>query len=160
MPLTRCLNFADWRCSPYVRGCGTFPIHALLENPPKRIKMEWQGFGAQQQLCRDRGEGSSQANTAPTAVAEEGNENSIPARPAGRDSTKRKRVADASSSSTAVDVLQRIHDNREKCQQKEDEQMVQILTRKDEKLSLQREYLDLKKQQREETFNSQKTRGW
>ncbi|XP_039841362.1 uncharacterized protein LOC120701326 [Panicum virgatum] len=56
------------------------------------------------------GEGSSQANTAPTAVAEEGNENSIPARPAGRDSTKRKRVADASSSSTAVDVLQRIHD--------------------------------------------------
>ena len=98
------------------------------------------------------GEGSSQANTAPTAVADEGNENSIPARPAGRDSTKRKRVADASSSSTTVDVLQRIHDNREKCQQKEDEQMVQILTRKDEKLSLQREYLDLKKQQREENL--------
>ena len=98
------------------------------------------------------GEGSSQANTAPTAVADEGNENSIPARPAGRDSTKRKRVADASSSSTAVDVFQRIHDNREKCQQKEDEQMVQILTRKDEKLSLQREYLDLKKQQREENL--------
>ena len=85
-------------------------------------------------------------------MADEGNENSIPARPAGRDSTKRKRVADASSSSTTVDVLQRIHDNREKCQQKEDEQMVQILTRKDEKLSLQREYLDLKKQQREENL--------
>ncbi|KAG2542749.1 hypothetical protein PVAP13_9NG659533 [Panicum virgatum] len=64
----------------------------------------------------------------------------------------KERVADASSSSTAVDVLQRIHDNREKCQQKEDEQMVQILTRKDEKLSLQREYLDLKKQQRDDNL--------
>jgi hypothetical protein len=98
------------------------------------------------------GEGSSQANTTPAAVPEGGNENSMLARPEGRDSAKRKRVADASSSSTAVDVLQRIHDNREKCQQKEDEQMVQILTRKDEKLSLQREYLDLKKQQREENL--------
>jgi hypothetical protein len=64
----------------------------------------------------------------------------------------KKRVTDASSSSTAVDVLQRIHDNREKCQHKEDEQMVQILTRKDKKLSLQREFLQFKKQQREENL--------
>jgi hypothetical protein len=92
------------------------------------------------------GGGSSQGN------AEGGNDNSMPARPDGRDSAKRKRVADASSSSTTVDVLQRIHDNREKCQQKEDEQMVQILTWKDEKLSLQREYLELKKKQREENL--------
>jgi hypothetical protein len=33
----------------------------------------------------------------------------------------KKRVTDASSSSIVVDVLQRIHDNGEKCQQKEDE---------------------------------------
>ncbi|CAL5076459.1 unnamed protein product [Urochloa decumbens] len=98
------------------------------------------------------GRGSSQANTTPAAVPEGGKENGMRARPEGRDGAKRKRVADASSSSSTVDVLQRIHDNREKCQQKEDEQMVQILTRKDEKLSLQREYLDLKKQQREENL--------
>jgi hypothetical protein len=40
----------------------------------------------------------------------------VPARPEGRDSAKKERVTDASSSSTVVDVLQRIHDNREKCQ--------------------------------------------
>jgi hypothetical protein len=95
---------------------------------------------------------TSQANSGSAAVAEGGNENSMPARPEGRDSAKKKRVADASSSSTAVDVLQCIHDNREKCQQKEDEQMVQILTRKDEKLSLQREFLQFKKQWREENL--------
>ncbi|CAN6167689.1 unnamed protein product [Urochloa humidicola] len=95
-----------------------------------------------------RTEGSSQANSGHAALLEGGNENSMPARPEGRDSAKRKRAADTSSSNTAVEVLQRIHDNREKCQQKEDEQMVQILTRKDEKLSIQREFLDLKKQQR------------
>ena len=79
--------------------------------------------------------------------------NNVPERPEGRDSAKhRNKRAAESEASTAVEVLQRIHDNREKCQQKEDEQMVQILTRKDEKLSLQREYLDLKKQQREENL--------
>ncbi|TVU44876.1 hypothetical protein EJB05_04338 [Eragrostis curvula] len=97
-------------------------------------------------------EGSSQANSGPAAVPEGGNENSMLPRPEGRDSAKKKRIADASSSSTAVDVLQRINENREKCQQKEDEQMVQILTRKDEKLSLQREVLELKKQQLEENL--------
>ncbi|TVU29753.1 hypothetical protein EJB05_21337, partial [Eragrostis curvula] len=96
--------------------------------------------------------GSSQANTCHAALGEGINENSLPARPEGRDSAKRKRAADSSSSNTAAEVLQRIHDNREKCQEKEDEQMLQILTRKDEKLSLQREFLDLKKQQREENF--------
>ncbi|TVU17968.1 hypothetical protein EJB05_34030, partial [Eragrostis curvula] len=64
-------------------------------------------------------EGASQANSGP--------DNSVPPRPEGRNNAKKKRVTDASSSSSAVDVLQRIHDNREKCQQKEDEQMQLIL---------------------------------
>ncbi|TVU37520.1 hypothetical protein EJB05_10836 [Eragrostis curvula] len=95
-------------------------------------------------------EGSSQGNSGHAALLEGDNENSMPARPEGRDSAKRKRVTDTSSSNTAAEVLQRIHDNREKCQQKEDEQMVQILTRKDEKLSIQREFLELKNQERED----------
>ena len=90
-------------------------------------------------------DGSSQANSAPAAVAEEGNESTMPARPEGRDNAKRKRVADTSSSSCAVDVLERIHANRERCQEKEDEQMIQILSRKDDNLNIQREFLELRK---------------
>jgi hypothetical protein len=38
-------------------------------------------------------------------------------------------------------VLQRINENREKCQEKKDEQMKEILSRKDEKLYLQKELI-------------------
>jgi hypothetical protein len=68
-------------------------------------------------------------------------------RPEGRDSAKRrcfKKDAE-SSSSAAVEVLHRIHDNRQKSQLKEDEQLQQILSRKDEKLNLQREFLKIQK---------------
>ncbi|KAL6661783.1 hypothetical protein ACP70R_001167 [Stipagrostis hirtigluma subsp. patula] len=61
-------------------------------------------------------EGSSQVKSGHAALVEGGNESSMPARPEGRDSAKRKRAADTSSSNTAAEVLQRIHDNREKCQ--------------------------------------------
>ncbi|KAL6907953.1 hypothetical protein ACP4OV_002123 [Aristida adscensionis] len=97
-------------------------------------------------------QGSSQGNSVPTALAEEGNANDAVRRPEGRDTAKRKRATEDCSSSSAVQVLQRIQDNREKCQEKEDEQMLQIISRKDEKLSLQRELLNLKKQQSEENF--------
>ncbi|KAG2576322.1 hypothetical protein PVAP13_6NG016818 [Panicum virgatum] len=77
--------------------------------------------------------------------------------PEGRDSAKRrnKRAAE-SEASTAVEVLQRIHDNREKNQANEDDQLEQILARKDEKLSLQREILQMKKQAREEDLQLRK----
>jgi hypothetical protein len=65
-------------------------------------------------------------------------------RPESRDSAKKKRnrgIADAGSSTAAVEVLQRINENREKCQEKEDEQMKEILSRKDGKLCLQKELI-------------------
>lgn len=40
-------------------------------------------------------------------------------------------------------MLQRFHDSREKSQLKEDEQLLQILSRKDEKINLQRELLKM-----------------
>ncbi|KAL6639487.1 hypothetical protein ACP70R_023217 [Stipagrostis hirtigluma subsp. patula] len=70
------------------------------------------------------GRGFSQEDLEPVAVPEEVNLSNPLARPEGRDSAKRKRATEASSSSSAVDVLHRIHENREKCQQKEDEQML------------------------------------
>ncbi|KAL6838230.1 hypothetical protein ACP4OV_031946 [Aristida adscensionis] len=96
--------------------------------------------------------GFPEVDLGPATVREEGNLNNQLDRLEGRDNAKRKRATEASSSSSAVEVLHRIHENREKCQQKEDEQMVQILARKDEKLSIQRELLDLKKQQSEENL--------
>jgi hypothetical protein len=48
-------------------------------------------------------------------------------------------IADVGSSTAAVEVLQRINENREKCQEKKDEQMKEILSRKDGKLYLQKE---------------------
>jgi hypothetical protein len=59
-----------------------------------------------------------------------------------------------SESSTSVEVLQRIHDNREKV--KEDEQLEQILARKDENPSLQREILEIKEQTRQEVLELRK----
>jgi hypothetical protein len=87
-------------------------------------------------------------------------ENNVHDRPEGRNSAKRRnRRESESSSSTAFEVLQRIHDSREKNQLKEEEQLQQILNRKDEKLNLQREVvklqkdaIELKKQAREEHF--------
>ena len=69
-------------------------------------------------------------------------------RPEGRDSAKKKRsrAMDATSaSSTAVDVLQRMQENREKNVVKQDEQLLEILTRKDENIKIQRELLDVQK---------------
>ena len=97
-------------------------------------------------------------------VAEPGCEGELPSknnvhdRPEGRDTAKRRsRRESESSASTAFEVLQRIHDNREKSQLKEEEQLQQILNRKDEKLNLQRavlkvhmDIIELKKQAREE----------
>ena len=85
-------------------------------------------------------------------------ENNVRDKPEGRDTAKRRsRRESESSASTAFEVLQRIHDNREKSQLKEEEQLQQILNRKDEKFNLQRAMLkvhmdaiELKKQAREE----------
>jgi lysine/ornithine N-monooxygenase len=62
-------------------------------------------------------------------------------RPEHRDSAKKRNrgIAKIGSSSASVEVLQHIHENREKYQEKEDEQMKEILSRKDEKLCLQKE---------------------
>jgi len=69
-------------------------------------------------------------------------ENNVRDKPEGRDTAKRRsRRKSESSSSTAFEVLQRIHDNREKSQLKKEEQLQQILNRKDEKLNLQRAVL-------------------
>jgi hypothetical protein len=78
-----------------------------------------------------------------------------------REETMLKRTIE-SKSNTVVEVLRRIHGNREKNQVNEDGQLQQILEMKDEKLCLQREILEIKKQTRrssraEETRNRVKS---
>ncbi|KAF2927920.1 hypothetical protein DAI22_06g240600 [Oryza sativa Japonica Group] len=80
--------------------------------------------------------------------AESGNENIDTTRPEGRDSAKRRRLksyAETSSSSTTVEVLQRLQEKSEKTELKQDQQMVEILSRKDEKIKIQRDLFNLQK---------------
>ena len=68
--------------------------------------------------------------------AEPGNENMDTSRPKGRDGAKRRRsnsCTETSSSSTAVEVLQRLQEKSEQTEEKQDKQMAEILSRKDEK---------------------------
>jgi len=108
-------------------------------------------------LADSGGNATTDGNTVDSQGQMPSGNNNVPERPEGRDSAKRrnKRAAE-SEASTAVEVLQRIHDNREKNQAKEDDQLEQILARKDEKLSLQREILQMKKQAREEDLQLRK----
>ncbi|KAF0927114.1 hypothetical protein E2562_029871 [Oryza meyeriana var. granulata] len=80
--------------------------------------------------------------------AESGNENIDTSRPEGRDSAKRRRsksFTETSSSSTAVEVLQRLQEKSEKTELKQDQQMAEILSRKDEKIKIQRDLFNLQK---------------
>ncbi|KAF0900941.1 hypothetical protein E2562_037081 [Oryza meyeriana var. granulata] len=80
--------------------------------------------------------------------AESRNENVDITQPEGRDSAKRRRsksFAETLSSSTAVEVLQRLHEKSEKSELKQDQQMVEILSRKDEKIKIQRDLFNLQK---------------
>ncbi|KAF0898910.1 hypothetical protein E2562_012617 [Oryza meyeriana var. granulata] len=80
--------------------------------------------------------------------AESRYENVDIAQPEGRDSAKRRRskiFAETSSSSMAVEVLQRLHEKLEKTELKQDQQMVEILSRKDEKIKIQRDLFNLQK---------------
>nr|AWY10686.1 NAM-like protein [Saccharum hybrid cultivar SP80-3280] len=80
--------------------------------------------------------------------AESGNENIDTSRPEGRDSAKRRRsksFTETSSSSTTVEVLQRLQEQSEKTEQKQDQQMAEIFSRKDEKIKIQRDLFNLQK---------------
>jgi hypothetical protein len=79
---------------------------------------------------------------------ESGNENIDTSRPEGRDSAKRRRsksFTETSSSSTVVEVLPRLQEQSEKTEQKQDQQMAEILSRKDEKIKIQRDLFNLQK---------------
>ena len=93
-------------------------------------------------------------------LAESGNENAgTKSWPEGRDAAKRRRsksFTDTSSSSTAVEVLQRLQENSEKTEQKQDQQMAEILSRKDEKIKIQRDMFKLQKKHMKMTEQQQK----
>ena len=91
--------------------------------------------------------------------AESGNENIDTSRPEGRDSAKRRRsksFTETSSSSTAVEVLQRLQEKSEQTKQKQDQQMAEILSRKDEKIKIQRDLFNLQKKHMKMTLQQQK----
>ncbi|WVZ69892.1 hypothetical protein U9M48_018608 [Paspalum notatum var. saurae] len=74
--------------------------------------------------------------------------NTEPARPEGQDKAKKmryKRMCDTSESSTAVEVLQMMNSDRETRMQKQEVQMSEILSRKGEKLKIQKEMLENQK---------------
>ncbi|KAF0915133.1 hypothetical protein E2562_033717 [Oryza meyeriana var. granulata] len=90
---------------------------------------------------------STQGHTVAGHV-ESRNENVDTARPEGRNSAKRHRsksFTETSSSSTAVEVLQRLHEKSEKTELKQDHLMVEIFSRKDEKIKIQRDLFNLQK---------------
>ncbi|PUZ38834.1 hypothetical protein GQ55_9G227900 [Panicum hallii var. hallii] len=74
-----------------------------------------------------------------------------PARPDGRDKAKKMKakapMLDASSSSTAVEVLHMMTSSRETRIEKQDSQMAEILSRKDEKIRIQKEMLENQKRE-------------
>ncbi|CAD6219011.1 unnamed protein product [Miscanthus lutarioriparius] len=91
--------------------------------------------------------------------AESGNENIETSRPEGRDSAKKRRsksFAETSSSSTAVEVLQKLQDKSEKTEQKQDQQMAEILSRKDEKIKIQKDLFILQKKHMKMKVQQQK----
>jgi len=97
-------------------------------------------------------------NTPPVHVADNGspmqgdtcNETEAPVRPGGRDKAKKKRsnaLFDTSDSSTAVEMLQEMTTSRHARLQKQDVQMAEILSRKDEKIKIQKEMLENQKRE-------------
>jgi len=71
-----------------------------------------------------------------------------PVRPGGRYKAKKKRsnaLFDTSDSSTAVEMLQEMTSSRHARLQKQDAQMAEILSRKDEKIKIQKEMLENQK---------------
>jgi hypothetical protein len=78
--------------------------------------------------------------------AESGNENIDISRPEGRDSAKRRRsksLTKTASSRTAVEVLLRLQEKSDKTEQKQDQQMAEILSRNDEKIKNQMDLFSL-----------------
>ena len=91
--------------------------------------------------------------------AESGNENMDTSRPEGRDGAKRRKsksCTEASSSSAAVEVLQRLQEKAEHTEEKQDKQMAEILSRKDEKIKIQKDLLKLQKKQMKMSAQQQK----
>lgn len=78
------------------------------------------------------------------------NENTATTRPEGRDSAKRRRYKEETASSgAAVEVLQQMHERSEKTEQKQDQQMQEILTLKGNKMRLTEKMFDLQKHEME-----------
>ncbi|WVZ62602.1 hypothetical protein U9M48_012333 [Paspalum notatum var. saurae] len=88
-------------------------------------------------------------------------------RPEGRDKAKKmrtKHMCDTSESSTALDVLQMMNLDRETRMHKQDDQMAEILSRKDEKIKIQKEMLEnqkreieMRQKQHEDSMSATKT---
>ncbi|KAG2620809.1 hypothetical protein PVAP13_3NG201556 [Panicum virgatum] len=79
-----------------------------------------------------------------------GNETEAPVRTGGRDKVKKKRsnaLFDTSDSSTAVEMLQEMTTSRHARLQKQDAQMAEILSCKDEKIKIQKEMLENQKRE-------------
>jgi hypothetical protein len=91
--------------------------------------------------------GAAKGNTT-SRLTESGNENDDTSRHEGHDSAKRRRSAgDTASSSTTIDVLQWLNEKSEKNEKQQDQQMGEILNRKDEKIKIQKELFNLQKKQ-------------
>lgn len=82
-------------------------------------------------------------------------------RPEGRDNAKKSRSKgkfEGSASSTVVDMLQQMSSNRESRLLKQDEHMSEILSRKDEKIKVQKEILETQKKELEVRQKEQEIR--
>ena len=123
----------------------------LLRN---EAKWSWR-FLELNNRCPDQTPRPSTQGHTMTGHAEAGNESmqnvadhSDTTQPESRDSAKRHRsktFPEASSSSAAVEVLQRLHEKSEKTELKQDQQMAEILNRKDGKIKIQRDLSTFKR---------------
>jgi hypothetical protein len=59
----------------------------------------------------------------------------------------------------AVEVLQRLQEKSEKTEQKQDQQMAEILSRKDEKIKIQRDLFNLQKKHMKMTMQQKKKKN-
>ncbi|KAK3119991.1 hypothetical protein QOZ80_9AG0679130 [Eleusine coracana subsp. coracana] len=90
------------------------------------------------------------AATAAASKPQRGVDNPPMERPEGRDGAKRRRSKeDTGSSSAAVEVLQQMHDRNKNTEEKQEQQMQEILNMKGDKIQLTQKMFELQKQDME-----------
>jgi hypothetical protein len=116
------------------------------ENDPFSFLHCWKILGNEQKWnakVLELSRPSKQAIGMNNREVESGDDNGSPTqRPEGQDQQKKRKrnmgAAEGSTSSPAVDVLQRMNENKSRIEEKKEEHNREVIARKDEKINLQK----------------------